>query len=46
MTLTTSETKSFWDEGLLFPKRVINEEEATNYLMELESYESSALAGL
>ena len=42
MTLSAIETKSYWDEGLLFPKRVISEGEAANYLSELESYEAES----
>ena len=41
MTLSVIETKSYWDDGLLFPKRVISEIEAANYLAELESYETA-----
>ena len=40
MTLSVIETKSYWDNGLLFPKRVISDSEAANYLAELESYET------
>ena len=39
MTLSVVETKTYWDEGLLFPKRVISEDEAASCLAELESYE-------
>jgi hypothetical protein len=40
MTLSVIETESYWDKGLLFPKRVISESEAASYLEELESYET------
>ena len=42
MTLSFTETKSSWDAGLLFPKSVIREGEAANYLLELESYEAES----
>ena len=42
MTLSIIETKSYWDKGLLFPKRVISESEAAYFLAELESYETAA----
>jgi len=42
MTLSFAETKSYWDEGLLFPKRVISEGEAARYLSDLESYEAES----
>jgi hypothetical protein len=40
MALSFIEIKSYSDEGLLFPKRVISEGEAAGYLAELESYET------
>ncbi len=34
MALSVTETKSYWDEGFLFPKSVISEDEVANYLAE------------
>jgi hypothetical protein len=41
MTLSVIETKTYWDEGYLFPKRVISERKAGDCLAELESYETA-----
>ena len=41
MVLSADQIKQYHDTGLMFPQRVMTTDEATNYLAQLESYESN-----
>ena len=41
MVLSADQIKRYHDTGLMFPQRVMTTDEATNYLAQLESYESN-----
>ena len=41
MVLSADQIKRYHDTGLMFPQRVMTTDDATNYLAQLESYESN-----